>query len=71
MSTQSTGLSHHETREASRKGWRVRQWALEAGISQASTWELVATGRIRSVKFGAARIITTSPEAFLTSLEQE
>ena len=54
---------------ANKVGWRVKQWAHETGISQASTWQLLAEGRIKSVKFGAARIIVTSPEAFLASLE--
>jgi hypothetical protein len=34
-------------------------------------YELIAAGRIKSVKIGAARIITTRPVDFLASLTGE
>jgi hypothetical protein len=48
-------------------GWRVAEWARVVGISRALTYQLLGAGRIASVKLGAARIITTSPNAFLAS----
>jgi hypothetical protein len=51
-------------------GWRVKPWAFEAGISVSSVYELLAAGRIDSVKFGGARIILTSPATFLASLRR-
>jgi hypothetical protein len=49
-------------------GWRVPEWAHAVGISRSSTYELLTEKTITSVKFGGARIITTSPEDFLKSL---
>jgi hypothetical protein len=51
-------------------GWRVKPWAAEVGISVSSTYELLAAGRIDSVKFGGARIILTPPATFLASLRE-
>ena len=52
-------------------GWRVNEWSDAIGCSRASTYELIAAGRIESVKFGGARIIRTHPDAFLASLAQD
>jgi len=52
-------------------GWKVPEWAHDAGVSRSSTYELIAENRIQSVKFGAARIITTPPATFLASLRGE
>jgi hypothetical protein len=49
-------------------GWREPEWSKAIGISRAKTYELLSAGEIASVKLGAARIITTSPEDFLASL---
>ena len=49
-------------------GWRVNEWAAAVGISRASVYELIAAKTIASVKFGGARLITTLPRDFLTSL---
>jgi predicted DNA-binding transcriptional regulator AlpA len=51
-------------------GWRVPEWAACAGISRSLTYELMAAGRIASVKIGAARIITTPPAAFLAHVAE-
>lgn len=51
-------------------GWRVVEWADAVGISRASTYELITTKTIDSVKLRGARIITTHPEAFLASLKE-
>jgi hypothetical protein len=54
-----------------RYGWRVRPWAQAVGCSVSRTWELIAAGRIKSVKLGKARIIVTSPREFLATLPQD
>jgi hypothetical protein len=51
-------------------GWRVKPWADAVGCSASHTHKLIAEKKIRSVKMGAARIITTSPKEFLASLEE-
>jgi hypothetical protein len=50
-------------------GWRPGEWAHAAGVSRSLTYELLAEGKIDSVKLGSARIITTSPVDFLSSLK--
>ena len=55
----------------SKAGWRVPEWARDAGISRSYTYELLQAGRIKSVKVGAARVITTSPADFLAKLQNE
>jgi hypothetical protein len=52
-------------------GWRVPEWAADVSLSRAYVYELIAAGRIKSVKIGAARIITTRPVDFLASLTGE
>lgn len=52
-------------------GWRVHEWAADCGISRAFTYNLLRSGAIKSVKVGAARIITTTPAEFLASLAAE
>jgi hypothetical protein len=50
-------------------GWRVSEWATAVGLCRASVYNLLAAGRLRSVKVGAARIILTPPADFLESFE--
>ena len=52
-----------------RFGWSINDWAAAAGISRASTYELMTAGSIESVKFGAKRLITTHPKTWLDSLK--
>lgn len=52
-------------------GWKVTEWSAAVGCSRAYVYELIADGRIRSVKLGASRIIRTHPEEFLDSLGGE
>jgi excisionase family DNA binding protein len=49
-------------------GWRVNEWARDAGVSRSYTYELIRDGKLESVKAGSARIITTKPAAYLASL---
>lgn len=51
-----------------RFGWPVSAWAQAAGISRASVYNLLADGKLDSVKFGARRLITTHPRDFLAGL---
>lgn len=60
-----------ERKEVEKHGWRVAQWAEAVGISRASVYELLADNKIASVKFGGARIITTRPQEFLSSLAEK
>jgi excisionase family DNA binding protein len=50
-------------------GWRVSEWANAVGLCRATVYNLLAEGRLRSVKLGAARIILTPPSDFLESFE--
>jgi hypothetical protein len=50
-------------------GWRIPEWCDDVGVSRAYAYELLAANKIRSVKSGTARIITTPPRKFLESLE--
>ncbi len=56
--------------EAEKFGWRVPEWAKSVGLSRAYVYELMNDGLIRSVKSGAARIITTHPQDYLSSLAE-
>ncbi len=49
-------------------GWRINEWGAAVGLGRASVYELIAAKTIASVKFGGARIITTHPRDFLSSL---
>ena len=57
-----------EDQIASKKGWTVTEWRHEVGISPAFTWRLIRDDRVRSVKLGKRRLITTPPAEFLANL---
>ena len=57
-----------KTSSQTRVGWRILDWAEDAGISRGSVYNLLYAKKINSVKLGKARIITTSPTEFLASL---
>jgi hypothetical protein len=63
-------INHLNQARAKKVGWRVPEFAAATGISRSSVYELIAGPKpqIASVKFGGARIITTTPEDFLASL---
>jgi hypothetical protein len=50
-------------------GWRVGEWSAAVGCCRARTYQLIGSGAIDSVKFGASRIIRTHPDDFLASLD--
>jgi hypothetical protein len=57
--------------QAEKFGWRVPEWAKSVGLSRAYVYELMNDGLIRSVKSGTARIITTHPQDYLSSLAED
>jgi hypothetical protein len=62
-------VNHPDRPQPKKVGWRVSEFAISTGIGGSSVYELIADCTITSVKFGGARIITTSPEDFLASLQ--
>jgi hypothetical protein len=52
-------------------GWRVREWAAAASVSPAYVYLLLNEQKLVAVKSGRARIILTSPAAYLESLRAE
>lgn len=52
-------------------GWSIPHWSSAIDVSPSYTRELVAAGRIKSVKVGSKRLITTDPAEFLASLDGE
>jgi hypothetical protein len=55
-------------RDVEKFGWRISEWGPAVGISRARVFELIQQGNIESVKDGAARIITTHPRDYLSTL---
>lgn len=53
---------------ATKAGWRIDEWARDVGVSRSTIYELIGEKRISSVRLGGARIITTPPAKFLSSL---
>jgi hypothetical protein len=58
----------HITATTGKAGWRVKEWAADVGVSRAHVYKLLSRGALDSVKDGKARIITTRPADYLTSL---
>jgi hypothetical protein len=52
-------------------GWSIPHWSSAIDVSPSYTRELIAAGRIKSVKVGAKRLITTDPVEFLANLDGE
>jgi hypothetical protein len=63
-------MTHNTSINPDKVGWRVSEWADDVGLGRAFTYQLIGEGRIKSVKIGAARIITTSPADYLRSLAE-
>ena len=49
----------------SKAGWRVGEYAEAIGLGRSTLYELPAPMQPHSVKFGAVRIITEEPSAYL------
>ena len=52
----------------SKAGWGLPEWTAAVGVSRSYAYELLASGRLPSVKLGARRIITQSPADFLAEI---
>lgn len=56
---------------ASKAAWKVNEWAFEVSLSRSYVYELIHDQKIKSVVVGKARLITTSPAAFLEALAEQ
>jgi hypothetical protein len=45
--------------------WSVKSWCADVDLSPAYAYELMAEGKISSVKVGGKRLITTAPRDFI------
>ena len=61
----------NDQKSAPKFGWRVREWAAAASVSQAYVYNLLNEQKLIAVKSGRARIILTSPATYLESLRAE
>jgi hypothetical protein len=63
--------SHNQSRtkaaSSTKAGWRVNEWARDAGLGRSTVYDLLNTGALASVKVGKARVITTAPTDFLAA----
>ena len=57
--------------EIERVAWSVKHWCVAVDVSPAYTYELLAEGKIESVKLGGKRLITTAPRDFIAGLTDE
>lgn len=48
--------------------WSVKSWCACLDLSPAYAYELMAAGKVASVKIGGKRLITISPKEFLLGL---
>lgn len=64
-------LTEPTTATPTKAGWRVNEWASDAGLSRAYVYNLLKAGTVRSVKVGSRRIIVTPPGEFLAALGGE
>ena len=60
-----TDEASKRTQSPTKAGWRVAEWAADTGLSRSFTYQLLAAGKLAAVKIGTARVITTSPAAYL------
>jgi hypothetical protein len=70
MHPQNHSRTKHLVSGGSKAGWRVNEWARDAGLGRSSVYNLLAAGAITSVKVGKARVITTAPADFLAALRE-
>jgi hypothetical protein len=80
MLSTETQNNRHERRAAAaadrrqeriKLGWRLNEWCRAVGCGRSYGYILLNEQRIESVKLGRARIITTHPSDFLSSLRGE
>lgn len=51
--------------------WSVKSWCDGLDISAAFAYELMAAGKVPSVKIGGKRLITVSPREFIAGLAEK
>jgi hypothetical protein len=57
--------------QATKAGWRIPEWCAATGVCRTVTYQEIAADKVKSVKRGSSRIITTSPAEYLASLAEE
>lgn len=55
---------------ANKVAWSVSSWCHETELSKSYIYELIAAGKVRSVKIGGKRLITTPPRQFIDDLAE-
>jgi excisionase family DNA binding protein len=48
--------------------WKVKEWAEQVSLSVSYTHKMIAEEKIRSVRVGHTRLITTPPQEFIDRL---
>jgi hypothetical protein len=49
--------------------WSVKSWCADLDLSPAYAYELMAAGKVASVKVGGKRLITTAPRDFIAQCD--
>lgn len=60
--------SNRRAVEPPKVAWRVKEWRQAVGLGTTKTHALIRDKRIDSVMLDGARLITTSPEAFIDKM---
>ena len=50
--------------------WTVREWARQTSLGRSYIYILINAGKIRSVKSGRKRLITTPPRDYIEGLDK-
>jgi excisionase family DNA binding protein len=58
-------------RSSTKAGWPTDEWCSDTGVGRSTSYELEAAGKIKAVRVGKKRVITTPPREFLASLAEE
>ncbi|HVO04726.1 MAG TPA: hypothetical protein VMT54_21195 [Candidatus Cybelea sp.] len=60
----------NEPTKSERIAWSPKDWGAAIGVSHTTVYQLIADQKVRSVKLGGKRLITTPPVEFIASLTQ-
>lgn len=60
-----------EPEKSTKAGWATDEWCKDTGVGRSTSYELEAEGKIKAVRVGKRRIITTPPAAFLAALAEQ
>jgi hypothetical protein len=55
---------------STKAGWRIPEWCRDTGTGRSMALQLIKDGKIKSVKIGKSRVITTTPGEFLNGLAE-